>query len=137
MAGIDLKSTFDAGRITEDLLNRKLTGMRRAAEFAKGDVLSRTASGVGLEGSFPGYSESYARFRARTQHPTSPVRLFYSGDMLGSLHTRAFVEGLNLVFEIAPTPDQGAKVGWTNRQRPWFALKPDEIASAIKTVQEA
>lgn len=139
MAGsITFESNFTGNKVFGELVESVGTAVKRAAEFALADVVARTQSGSSSSGVMPGYSDGYKRVRAKKGLPTGHVDMTFSGKMMQSLATKTFREGTTVGFEIAPTPNEAAKVSYTTNypQRNWFELSDREKEEAIRTIIE-
>lgn len=139
MAGaVTFETDFDSNDVFDGLLRSVAVSVKRAGEQALGDIVARTLSGQSSTGAMPGYSSGYKRVREERGLQVGHVDMNFTGRMMQSLQTTVFQEGTSVGFEIAPTPDQGAKVAYTTNYpgRDWFALSESEKESAITTIME-
>lgn len=116
-------------------MQRKVGAMKRAVEFAKTDILTRTLAGEGINGSLGSYSPGYARYRQKKGRPIDHVYYSFSGQMRQSINTSVRQEGTNVIGEIAPSSGQNPKVVYTHRRSPWFGLTETEKRKAIETIK--
>lgn len=95
----------------------------RVAQIGISIITDRTARGVGYKGgTFKPYTEKYAVFRAKKGRDTRP-NLFYSGNMLGSIISRADSKQAEIFFSKAT---ESAKASGNNKKRPFFGFNRDE-----------
>lgn len=85
-------------------------------------IEDRTRKGVGYKGAFESYSPEYAAFRASKGRGTT-VDLQFSGNMLGSMTTRANSKQAEIFFTKA---SESKKAAMNNKSRPFFGFSRSE-----------
>lgn len=100
-----------------------------ATKVEEGRVKQRTQQGIGLNASFLGYSESWAKVRQENNKQTSFVDLTFTGDMFGSLNTKVTSVGENVT--VATVAFNGAlnniKASANNKSRPFFGFTNEQV----------
>ena len=94
----------------------------KAATEAIKIIGDRTEEGIGLEGRFKAYSESYRQHRIERGATTTP-NLYYSGDMLGSMYYQTKRNYVEIKFR---GKKESKKAYINNKIRPFFGLKREE-----------
>jgi len=96
----------------------------RTASFGKQIILRRTKAGDGFEGTFKGYSGAYINALERKGFPTSPVDLFATGQMLGSMQVETLNRRTARIY--FSNPEASKKAAFNNRTRPFFGFNDKE-----------
>ena len=88
-------------------------------------ILERTDKGKQIGGAdFDGYSEKYAKFRAKRGRQIAPVDLTFTGAMLGSMSNRSLRVGRQRLYFDRATEAQ--KAFHNNKTRPFFGFSARE-----------
>jgi hypothetical protein len=96
----------------------------RTASLGKQIILRRTKAGDGFEGTFKGYSGAYINALERKGFPTSPVDLFATGQMLGSMQVETLNRRTARIY--FSNPEASKKAAFNNRTRPFFGFNDKE-----------
>ena len=106
-------------------------------------IQARTSAGKDYENMpFAPYTPSYAKYRERKGHPTTPPNLFFSGRMLGQgMTSEATSESAKIFFADTRDPDnervtQAEKAFYNYMHRPFFRLNAEDI-DKIRTIIES
>ena len=92
-------------------------------------IEDRTESGVGFKGgAFKGYSEKYAKFRAKKGRGKN-VDLEFTGHMLGSMTSKADRKKATIFFTRA---EEAKKAAMNNKTRPFFGFNEQEERQLAK-----
>ena len=125
----------DIRRLSRQALAKVDEGLNQAAILATRLIKERTARGVGVEGAFKAYSDSYAKAK-RKGWPKSKWRKAYggtnnltpnlviSGNMLGAMAIKQGKGYAEIYFRGAT---ENKKAAMNNEIRPFFALNNDEM----------
>ena len=85
-------------------------------------IEARTKKGIGFKGAFKSYSDGYAQFRSESGRGTKPD-LSFTGQMLGSITSRATSKKAEIFFTRAAEAEKAAK---NNKSRPFFGFSRAE-----------
>jgi hypothetical protein len=96
----------------------------RTASLGKQIILRRTKAGDGFDGAFKGYSGSYISALEKKGFPTSPVDLFATGQMLGSMQVETLNRRTARIY--FSNPEASKKAAFNNKTRPFFGFSDKE-----------
>lgn len=133
------------GKLISDSLAANLQKQTKdAVEIATKDFIvslkDRTMGGVGYDGrSFGKYSPGYAAFRKEQGRTTSPVSLFFDGEMLGAIKSKVtqVAKGFVSIISFATTlaNDKAYNI-MTYQKRKFFGISDQERTEFNRRVQE-
>lgn len=119
----------------------KLQSMRPVLErqilFIRTEIQTRTRKGLNADGMpWPGkranYSKGYAAYREERGRTTSPVDLWFTGDMLKSIQTTIRQEASKLIGVLYITANQTEKVRQNEAQgRKFFGLSAEQVTKLV------
>lgn len=112
----------DIRRMSQRALARLNEGLNQAALKAVELIKVRTAAGVGVDGAFVAYSESYEKHRLERGFSATP-NLFYSGKMLNAMQIKQGEGYAEIYFS---GKQENKKAAFNNELRPFFDLNKDE-----------
>lgn len=133
------------GKLISDSLQQNLEKMVESAVYeATGDLITqlkeRTSQGVGYDGSsFGKYSKQYAAFREEHGRRSSPVNLFFDGEMLRSIKhkVKKISSGFQAIVYFASTLANTKALNIQfNQNRRFFGMSTDEELNFRKRVND-
>jgi len=126
MSGLAVKVRFqprDVSKIPKkmrkELLAKRRLALLRTAQVGLDIIEDRTETGDGYKGKFEPYQESYALFRAKNGRSASNVDLNFTGQMLGSMTTKANAKQAVIFFSSAAS---AKKAAMNDKTRPFFGF---------------
>lgn len=105
------------------------------AAKGKDIILSRTKKGVGVNGGFKRYSDTYAIFRKNVLGKVDPntVNLNATGEMVRNVQSRNKDSRTAEIY--FSNRNAAEKAAWTDRTRPWFSFNDGEENRLSKVFQ--
>ncbi len=120
------KAKAQLDRLSNNIKRAIPKSLNRAGEKTKELIINRTARGVGLNGAFKKYNNSYRDFRSAKGRSTKPD-LNFSGRMLSSIDVERV--STNKVIVGFKRKEEEKKAKWNQKSRPFFGVKTSEIGS--------
>lgn len=113
------------------------TVAQQVGSLAMKRILERTERGQFLGGKLKDkpYSRSYAKYRRKKGRNVSPVTLFFTGAMLGSLQNYINEHRNGITVTLTVAPRQQMKAFYTDRQREWLGLSDNETEKIIEVIE--
>ena len=130
------KAKAQLDRLSNNIKRAIPKALNKAGEKTKELIINRTARGVGLNGAFKKYNNSYRDFRSAKGRSTKPD-LNFSGRMLSSMDVER--RSTNKVIVGFKRKEEQKKASMNQKTRPFFGVRPQEekfIADAFEKTFE-
>ena len=141
--GITFRSTFNAKRIGEAIIQKLEKKLETAMAEAVTQIDTRTASGRKIDGgSFEKYSDAYAEFKTKAGRNARPD-LTFTGQMLAAMQSkveRIATGFLGRIFfqggRTGSTASNDQIAGYNQKTRPFFGLSDTQKKQILKKLQK-